>query len=99
MTMYALKKDIQKEFQRFRKLASSSSQWIKKTDKVWFYESVGKLKGVENQAKEKIHKLSNQTIADLQLHVCHHGIPKVPIQGFGQIYDIALQALPGKPPP
>ena len=39
------------------------------------------------------------TISGLQLHGCHHGIPKVPIRGFGQIYDISLQDLPGKPPP
>ena len=38
------------------------------------------------------------TIADLQLHVHHHGIPKVHIQGFEQIYDIALQDLPGNTP-
>ena len=28
----------------------------------------------------------------------HHGITKVPIRGFSQIYDMALQALPGNPP-
>ena len=43
--------------------------------------------------------LSIHIIADLQLHFHHHGIPKVHIRGFGQIYDIALQALPGNPPP
>ena len=76
------------------------SQWTKKTrtDKVWICDSVGKLKGVGHQAKETMNDLSIHTIADLQLHVHHHGIPKVHIQGFGQIYDIDLQDIPGKPP-
>ena len=60
---------------------------------------MGKLKLVGQQAKAKINELSMHTIADIQLHVHHHGIPKVPIRGFGQIYDIHLQALPGNPPP
>ena len=57
----------------------------KKTDKVWPCESVGKPKGKGHQVKEKITELSIHTISDLQLHVHHHGIPKVPIGGFGQI--------------
>ena len=69
-----------------------------KTDKVWLCESVGNLKGVGQQAKAKMNELSIDTIADLQLHVCHHGILKVHIRGFGQIYDIALQDLPGITP-
>ena len=71
----------------------------KKTDHVWLYESVGKLKGLGNQAKSKMNELRIHTISDLQPHVRHHGIPKVPIRGFGRIYDIAIQALPGKTPP
>ena len=43
-----------------------------------------------------MNELIIHTIADLQLHVCHHG--KVPIRGFDQIYAKALQALPGNPP-
>ena len=70
-----------------------------KKDKVWLCESVGKLKGVGQKSKAKTNELSIHIIADLQLHVCHHGIPKVPTRGFGQIYDITLQALPGKTPP
>ena len=75
------------------------SKWTgkTKTDKVWLCESVGKLKVVGHQAKEKMNELSIHTIADLQLHVHHHGIPKVLIRGFGRIYDIAIQDLPGKP--
>ena len=46
-----------------------------------------------------MNELSIHRISDLQLHVHHHGIPMVPIRGFGQIYDIALQALPGNPSP
>ena len=38
------------------------------------------------------------TISDLQLHVHHHGIPKVHIRGFFQIYDITLKLLLGNPP-
>ena len=44
-----------------------------------------------------MNQLSIHTIAGLQLHVHHHGIPKVPIRGFGRIYDIALQDIPGNP--
>ena len=30
--------------------------------------------------------------------VASHGTTKVPIRGFGRIYDIALQSQPGNPP-
>ena len=50
-------------------------------------------------AKSKMNELSIHKIADLHLHVYHHGIPKVLIRIFGQIYFIALQDLPGNPPP
>ena len=98
VTIDAYKKWIQKEFARFRKPTSSSSQWIEKnTEKLWLCESVGKLKSVGQQAKLKMNKLSIHKIAVLQLHVRRHGTPKVPIRGFVQTYNIALQALPGKP--
>ena len=45
-----------------------------------------------------MNKLSIHTIAGIQLHVHHHGIPKVHIRGFGRICDISPQALPGNPP-
>ena len=45
-----------------------------------------------------MNELSIHIIADLQFHARHHGIPKVPIRGFSRIYDIVVQALPGKPP-
>ena len=70
-----------------------------KTDKVWICEYVGRLKGVVHQAKYKMNELIIHTIADLQLHVCYRGFPKVPIRCFGRIYDIFIQYLPGKPPP
>ena len=54
----------------------------KKTDKVWLCESVGKLKGVGQQEKSKMN----------------HGTPKVPIWGFGRIYDISLRDLLGNSP-
>ena len=68
-------------------------------DKVWLCEYVGKLKGVGKQAKKKMNELSIHTIDDIQIRAHHHGTPKVHIGGFGQIFDIALQALPGNPPP
>ena len=45
-----------------------------------------------------MNDLSIHTIADLQLHVRHHVIPKVHIRGFGRIYELALQVLSGNPP-
>ena len=60
---------------------------------------MGKQKGVGHKVKAKMNELSIHTIYYLQLHVRHHGITKVHIRGFGQIYDISLQYLPGKPPP
>ena len=100
MTIDAYKKEIQKYFARVRKLTSLLSQWIKTTkiDKLWLCESVGKLKGVGQLEKSKMNELSIHTIADLQLHVHHHSIPRVHIRGFGRIYDIALQDLSGNPP-
>ena len=65
------------------------------TDKVWLCESVGKLKGVGQLEIAKMNELRIHKISDIQLHVRHHG--KVPIRGFDQIYDMALQALPGNP--
>ena len=46
-----------------------------------------------------MNELNIQTIADLQLHVCHHGTQKLKIQGFSQIYEVALQDLLENPPP
>ena len=43
-----------------------------------------------------MNELRIHTIADLQLHVRHHG--KVPIRGFDRIYAMGLQSLPGNPP-
>ena len=45
-----------------------------------------------------MNELRIHTIADLQPHVCHHGVPKGPIHGFDRIHDMALQDLPGNPP-
>ena len=66
-TIDAYKKEIHKCFAGFRNLTSSSSQWTEKTkiDKVWICGSVAKLKGVGQQAKEKMNELSIHTIADL----------------------------------
>ena len=42
---------MRNKFERIRKLTSSSSPWVEKikTDKIWLYESVGKLKGIGKQ--------------------------------------------------
>ena len=93
------KKKYINNLQGFESLLHHRHNGFKKTDKVWLCESVGKLKGAGHKAKAKMNELSIHTIADLQLHVRYHGIPKVHSQGFGQICDIALQALPGKPHP
>ena len=80
MTIYVHQNKYRKNFARFQKLTSSSSKWAeKKTEKVWICESVGKLKGVGQQEKAKMNELIIHTIADLQLHVRRHGIPKVHI--------------------
>ena len=99
MTIDAYKKEIQKEFARGRKLTSSSSKYTEKTNtnKVWLCESVGKLKRVGQPAIAKMNELRIHMIADLQLHVHHHVIPKVPILDFDQIYDMALQDIPRNP--
>ena len=43
-----------------------------------------------------MNELRIHMIADLQLHVRHHG--KMPIRDLDQIYAMYLQALPGKHP-
>ena len=66
---------------------------------MWICESIGSLKGVGQQEKAKMNELSIHRVSYIQIHVHHHGIPKMPIQSFGKIYDISLRDLPGKPPP
>ena len=57
VTISAYKKETRKELERIRKLTSYSSPWVKKikTDKIWLYESVGKLKGIGKQGEVKMH--------------------------------------------
>ena len=54
-----------------RKLTLSSSTWTEKikTDKIWCYESVGKLKGIGNQGEVKTNEINIHIIADLQMYV------------------------------
>ena len=89
------------ELERIRKLTLSSSPWVEKikTDKIWIFESVGKLKGIGKQREVKIHEINNHTIADFQRYVQSYGLPKLSIHGLGQIYEHALVALPRKPTP
>ena len=63
VTIDAYKKEIQKDFSWVRKLNSSLPQWIGKTEtyKVWIYQSVGKLKGLGHQEKQKMKDLSIHT--------------------------------------
>ena len=76
-------------------------QWVEviKNDKIWFLESVGKLKGIGNQGEVKMNEINIHTIAYFQRYVRSYGLPKLPISGLGQIYELALVALPGKPTP
>ena len=48
VTINANKKEMINELERIRKLTSSSSPWVEKikTEKIWLYESVGKVKGI-----------------------------------------------------
>ena len=56
------------------------------TDKIWLCESMGKLKGIENQGEAKMNEMNIHTIYGLQMYVQLYGFPKLPIRGFGQIY-------------
>ena len=93
------KKKYGKNLQDFETLIHHRHNGQKKYYKLWLCEYIGKLKGVGHQAKAKMNELRIHTFAHLQLHFRHHSILKVPIQGFGRSYDIALQYLLGKPPP
>ena len=70
-----------------------------KPDKIWIYESIGKLKGIGNQGEVKMNEINIHTIANLQRYVRSYGLPNLPICGLGQIYEYGLVALPGKPTP
>ena len=70
-TIDAYKKEIMNEFSRTRKLTSSSPPWVEnfKTDKIWFGQSVGKLKVIVKQGEVKTNDINIHTIADLQRYV------------------------------
>ena len=88
------RKKYLKNSQEFKRLLHHRRSGSKKnTDKVWICEPVGKLKVVGQLEIVKMNNSIIHTIADLQLHICNHS--KVPIQGFDQIYYMALQDLPG----
>ena len=57
------------------------SPWVeeRKTDKIWIYGYVGKLKGTGKQGEEKMNDMNIHTISDLQRYVQAHGLPKLPI--------------------
>ena len=101
VTIDAYKKEILNEFVGIRKLTLSSSSQVGKikTDKIWLYEYVGKIKGIGDQGEVKLNDINIHTIADLQRYVRSYGLPKLPIRGLGQIYEHGLVALPGKPMP
>ena len=40
-----------------------------KIDKIWLYESVGKLKGIGNQGEVKMNDININAIADLQRYI------------------------------
>ena len=78
-----------------------SSLWVekRKTDNIWLYEYVGKLKGIGNHGEVKRNEMNINNISDLQKYVQPYGFPKLPIRGFGQIYEHGMEALPRKPTP
>ena len=80
-------------------MALSSCVKKRKTDKIWLYESVSKLKEIVKQGELKTNEMIIHTIADLQRYVRSHGFTNLPIRGFGQIYEHGLEYLPGKPKP
>ena len=84
-----------------RKLTSSASPWVRKRkiDNIWLCESVSKLKGIGNQGESKMNEMNIHTISGLQSYVQSYGLLKLSIQGFGQIYEHGLEALPRKPAP
>ena len=67
----AYEKETLNEFARIRKLTSSSSPWAEnfKSDKMWLYESVGKLKGIVKQGEVKMSDINTHTIYYLQRYV------------------------------
>ena len=69
-TINTFKKEIRHEFSRLGKLTLPSSPWVEKikTDKIWLYEYVGKIKGIGKQG-EKVNEMNIHTIADLQRYV------------------------------
>ena len=71
VTIDAYKKEIMNECARIRKLASSSSPWVKKikTDKISLCESVVKLKEIEKQGEVKMNEINIHTIANLKRYV------------------------------
>ena len=91
------KNKYRNNLQHFESLLHNLSQWVKKTYKVWLCESLRKLKGVGQQSESKMNDFRIHIIADMQLHVRLHGMPKVKIRSFGQIFELALQSLLGNP--
>ena len=77
------------------------SPWVKKIkiDKIWLYESVGKLKGIGNQGEVKMKEINIHTIAYLQRHHQSYGLPKLTICGLCLIYEHGLVDIPWKPTP
>ena len=74
------RKEYRKNLQDFKSLLHHSHNGTGgDKDKLQLCESVGKIKGLGKQAKEKMNELSIHTIADLQLNVHHNVIPKVHI--------------------
>ena len=101
VTISAYKQEMTNELERIRNLTLSSSPWVKKikTEKIWLYESVSKLKGIGKQGEVKMHEINVHAIAYFQRYVQSYGLPKLSIRGLGQIYKRALVALPREKEP
>ena len=70
-----------------------------KTDKIWIFESVGKLMRIGKQVEAKMNEINIRTIAELKSYVQSYELPKLPIRGLLQIYEHGLEDLPRKPTP
>ena len=67
------KNKYRKNFQELKSLIHNCHNGLRgETDKVWLCEYVGKIKGVGQLTIAKMNELRIHTIADLQLHICHH---------------------------
>ena len=85
VTISAYKQELTHELERVKKLTSSSLPWVEKikTEKIWLYESEGKLKGIGNQGEVKMHEINVHTITNSKGTFKVMGFPKPRIDSLG----------------